>query len=161
MRTGCTGIDSLPPLDTSATRATVEQSTYDASCRLEHIVRAVGHHPNADTGGFVQRVIDWEGSLYAHRLTSVSATSSPDLAGGFTKQRFQDYLRDRFPGQPDLEVLKFERLVGGFSKITILVELNEAVHGARSIAIQASIVAGKPILAHLRGTAHLGGGSRS
>lgn len=92
----------------------------------------------ADNADLLYAISDWENRLYLYRLEETS-DDIESLSGRsrFTRETFQQYLSERFPDAAGLKVERFEELPVGFSKKTIMVELDRALFGTTSLVIRA------------------------
>jgi aminoglycoside phosphotransferase (APT) family kinase protein len=85
-----------------------------------------------------RQIVDWELGLYARRLETADPRDA--LADGFarlTADNFRTYLAARRPDWPNLKVTSFQRQPGGYSKITVLVGLEDDANGAHGVVIRA------------------------
>lgn len=85
-----------------------------------------------------KRIVDWELGLYAKRLETPDPEDA--LADGFarlTAENFQTYLAAKRPDWPNLKVTAFKRQPGGYSKITVLVEVQDDANGTHGVVIRA------------------------
>jgi len=89
-----------------------------------------------------KRIIDWELTLYHHRMKPAleGKRVSADTfltAGGFTAGGFEAYLQKNRPVFEGVSVNDVRRIPGGYSKITILVEIEDERIGKREIVLRA------------------------
>ena len=109
----------------------------EISTCLDDLVKVL--NPQKDAAPYLERVVDWEVGLYAHRMTELLAPGdiAADPRERFTAAAFANYLHAKFPSWTNLEVTAFRRIPGGFSKITIIADVTDRVNGARSLVIRA------------------------
>jgi aminoglycoside phosphotransferase (APT) family kinase protein len=103
---------------------------------LSAIIRQIDDRPGTMARDFCDRVCDWEASIYAHSLND-AGNSAPPEADPFTRDAFQAYLRRRFPEWGNPRITSYTVLTGGFSKRTILFEIEADGHGRRSLILRA------------------------
>lgn len=86
----------------------------------------------------VRRIVDWELAFYARHTES--AMSEDDQEQGLerlTAENLATYLRAKRPDWPNLRVTSFNLQPGGYSKITVLVGLEDDANGAHGVVIRA------------------------
>ena len=81
-------------------------------------------------------LVSWQERLNLRHLTESGEPGAPS-AQRFTKGSMRDYLRERFPCNANLELVRFTLLAGGFSKTTVLIETEEALNGHNSMVVRA------------------------
>lgn len=110
----------------------------DVTRQLEAIVSQLGADPAADAQELVDRILAWEDSLYAFRMTQAQDDGRmADPRAAFSAEALQSYLAEKRPDWPDIVVRDVAIIPGGFSKITVLVDLHDRANGNHSIAIRA------------------------
>ena len=119
------------------TVTTPDGNVFEIQHRLEAIVSRMPLELDEAEAEFIKRINAWEIAFYAHRLTERGKRASSRSAREITAEAFEVYLRHRFPDRPHLRVESFARLTGGFSKITILVDIHDDISGRQSIVIRA------------------------
>ena len=109
----------------------------DISTCLDDLVKVLS--PLKGAASYLDRVVDWEAGVYAHRMTELLTPGevAADPRERFTAETFADYLRKKFPSWTDLDVTAFRCIPGGFSKITIIADVTDSVNGPRSLVIRA------------------------
>ena len=105
---------------------------------LQSIVCLLPQTGDKTITAYLNKVTDWEPSLYARRLEPAGEPDQ-DIVAEITigKEDFEEYLRRKFPQWEDLKLTKFARIPGGFSKVTTLFETQDKVNGHRSMVIRA------------------------
>lgn len=113
--------------------------THEAvSEQLEAIVGALGGDPAPEAQALLDRIVAWEDSLYAFRMSQAEDDGRlPDPRAAFSAEALQAYLAQKRPDWPGIEVRQLAIVPGGFSKITVLADLHDRANGAHSIAIRA------------------------
>ena len=93
---------------------------------------------NPGAQAYLDRLNSWEVKVYAYRETMAP---EPDLKpieeAVFSRDTFADYLRKRQPGWRDLKILDITKIAGGFSKVTLLIEIEDQANGRHSLAVRA------------------------
>ena len=104
------------------------------ACLRDRLALAVAAGGEEATG-YIRRVQAAEYRFYAanYRPIPTSATSVPPT---LTREAFEPYLLDRFPGRYR-KVPKFQRLVGGFQKETIMVDAELANGSLEALVVRA------------------------
>jgi aminoglycoside phosphotransferase (APT) family kinase protein len=112
------------------------------SAALADLVRCI--YPSERQGSaqakeYLARIVDWENRLHAYRLTRAEdpATAAAQPASQFSVENIAQYLRGRFPEWGSLEVSNLQLLTGGFSKATVLFDVEAAIGGRQSLVIRA------------------------
>lgn len=103
---------------------------------VTNLMRRLDDAPGSPARAWCERVCDWEAGLYAHSLTDAGAAAPPE-PDPFTRAAFEAYLRRRFPEWTGLAITGFTVLTGGFSKRTVLFDVEDATHGPRSLVLRA------------------------
>jgi aminoglycoside phosphotransferase (APT) family kinase protein len=103
---------------------------------------------------YVERVCDWEAERYAHSLTDAGA-NDPEEADPFTREAFQSYLEGKFPEWPNLKIKSFTGLTGGFSKRTVLFEIEDDLNGPRELILRAEQTVSLPRFSNVVEEYHL------
>jgi aminoglycoside phosphotransferase (APT) family kinase protein len=131
------------------------------SARLDHLASAManllGYIDESATEGarrFARRVSDWEAALYRHSLADAGATA-PAEASPFTREALESYLRARRPDWPNLRIVHFEPLTGGFSKRTVLFACEDDVSGRQSLILRAEQAVSLPRFSDVTQEFHL------
>lgn len=131
---------TLPPqLDE---RCGYEVATRDINRVMRHLatlVNAVHGRTAPAVEDFLQRVVARENEFHVHRaqFAQKRVWNTADEAPPISAERLQDYLRQRFPERPGLRVTHFKQLVGGFQKVTILFETEDASGREESLVLRA------------------------
>lgn len=104
---------------------------------LERLCVLLGPRAEPLVRPYLVAVTDWEVALLAPTPdpTPSGQRSPPGIQ--VTAQDLQSYLRRKFADRPDTEVTHFERLPGGYSKITILFETQDTKLGPQSLVLRA------------------------
>jgi aminoglycoside phosphotransferase (APT) family kinase protein len=104
---------------------------------LERIAGLLPSRGEPGVQRFLAAVIDWEVALLAP-APEPSASGGRSLPGlSVDALQLQSYLRGKFPDSEDIRVVNFERLPGGYSKVTILFEAIDAQRGRQSLVLRA------------------------
>jgi aminoglycoside phosphotransferase (APT) family kinase protein len=103
---------------------------------LTQILRRLDDTPRSPARSWCEQVCDWEAGIYAHSLTDAGAIAPPEPEP-FTREAFEAYLRWRFPEWTGLAITGFTVLTGGFSKRTVLFDVEDAKHCQRSLVLRA------------------------
>ena len=106
------------------------------SMALAGLVASVEDVAGTEARTFCDLASDWEASLYARSLAEAGQSSPPE-ADPFTRARFEAYLRQRFPEWPNLAITQYTVLTGGFSKRTVLFDVEDDANGKRSLILRA------------------------
>jgi aminoglycoside phosphotransferase (APT) family kinase protein len=116
----------------------LDQAIRAVTIRLEEIVGERGSDDTPATQELLDRIVAWEDSLYAYRMTAASDDGRiADPRARFTAPAIEAYLRQRKPEWPGLTVESVSLIPGGFSKITVLLDVTDAVNGQHGLAIRA------------------------
>lgn len=84
------------------------------------------------------RIVEWELGFYAKRLEDACPDSaSHSSMSRLTAENFQVYLRAKKRDWPNVKVTSFKLQPGGYSKITVLVDLEDDKNGQHSVVIRA------------------------
>lgn len=116
----------------------LDQAIAAVTQRLEEIVAERGADETAQTQDLLDRIVAWEDSLYAHRMTAAEDDGRiGDPRARFTAPAIEAYLRERRPDWTGLTVKSISLVPGGFSKITVLLDITDDVNGSHGLAIRA------------------------
>lgn len=99
----------------------------------------LGQHGGDDPRALVRQIVDWELRFY-HERAEASRSVADGAATGFarlTVENVRACLAARFPDWRNLTVTSFRQQPGGYSKITLLVGLQDDVNGAHGVVIRA------------------------
>lgn len=108
--------------------------------RLQQIVctlagRESGH---ADIKHYLSDVVDWENDLHAARVQRAAGQSNtPAPRAAVTAEAIEHYLHAKFPQWGKPAVSQLQTLAGGFSKTTVLFDVNDALNGTQSLVMRA------------------------
>lgn len=84
------------------------------------------------------RIVDWENALYQRRIQSMPPIEPDDAdEARYSAERIAHYLRGRWPEWGVLRVANVHRLSGGFSKSTVLFDVDSQTEGHQSLVIRA------------------------
>lgn len=136
-------LEQLPALDASASNRTLGDCTEEVTRILTLLLEQAPVAEGGRATDFVKRVMDWESSLYRHWMSISDAAPSTAAKSGLTRDGLQAYLREKFPDEPSLQVTSFNRLFGGFSKLTVMFSTDATLLGGNEFVIraeQASII---------------------
>lgn len=116
----------------------LDTAIFTVSQQLEDIVIALGADERPAAQDLLDRIVAWEDSLYAYRMTSAEDDGRlPDARAAFSAEAIAAYFAKKRPDWPNLEVVEVAIIPGGFSKITVLFETQDDVNGRQSLAIRA------------------------
>jgi aminoglycoside phosphotransferase (APT) family kinase protein len=118
----CVRFDDLAPL---------------AAC-LQSIVAALGRATGEDQRDYLDRVTVWDCELATTRAMTCHRFQAPQVDHRFTASNLEQYLRQKLPQRKNLRVTDFKVLSGGYSKLTILFEATDDVHGTEAMVIRAN-----------------------
>jgi aminoglycoside phosphotransferase (APT) family kinase protein len=82
-------------------------------------------------------IVDWENALHARRLQPAAALDSAAGSGNFSAEAIEGYLSQKHPEWRPVRVSDVRQLSGGFSKATILFDVEDPVNGKRTLVIRA------------------------
>ncbi len=129
-----------PPLPVPATEPSSPDDVCDALDRiglaLADLVARVEDVAGTQARMFCDQVSDWEAAIYARSLAEAGQSGPPE-DDPFTRERFEAYLRSRFPDWPNLSITQYTVLTGGFSKRTVLFDIEDDANGKRSLILRA------------------------
>lgn len=130
------------PARTALDGAELDAAIEAVSIRLEQIAGELGGElggdPSAPAQDQLDRIVAWEGSLYAHRMKAADDDGRlADPRAAFTATALEVYLRQRQPGWANLKVARAAIVPGGFSKLTILLDTCDDLNGNQGLAIRA------------------------
>lgn len=80
---------------------------------------------DASGSAMVARLVEWEKQLHAHRTRRAAGAGGDDPRAGITAERFEAYLRAHRKEWTDPKVTSFRMVPGGFSKVTVLAEVQD------------------------------------
>ena len=84
------------------------------------------------------RIVDWENSLHARRLQPLPSLLAESADGDrFSAQQISSYLSRKYPEWGELNVSEVRKLSGGFSKVTVLFDVQSETRGRHSMVIRA------------------------
>lgn len=116
----------------------LDTATATVSQQLEDLVAALGGDARPAAQDLLDRIVAWEDSLYAYRMTSAEDDGRlPDPRAAFSAEAIARYLAGRRPEWRNLQVTDVAIIPGGFSKITVLFETTDDTNGKQSFAIRA------------------------
>ena len=127
------GPDALP--ERSSFQA-VYSAIQQLQAQLVKVVVRLDESDSAQNKAYLDRVSDWEASLYRHS-SEESVPRAASKRKEIAPQAVLAYLRRRFPQWQGLSITHFAALPGGFSKKTILFETHDDLHGAQAMVIRA------------------------
>lgn len=116
-------------------------SVAEIGLELTDLVRQLSERDRTDTEvrRYLARVVDWENDLYKVRASS--ATAIQETASSPVKpvdcDSLRRYLTTRFPEWGLLTVTNVHVVAGGFSKKTVLFDVDDSLHGPRSLVMRA------------------------
>ena len=103
---------------------------------LTAVITALPSSGHGASTNYMDRIGDWEVKCNepasSFLKTETESRQSPEVSAAL----LQAYLRRKFPDCSDIEVTSFNRLPGGFSKITLLFDTNDSKHGKRSLVLR-------------------------
>ena len=101
---------------------------------LQYIVAALSGDASDEAVRFMDQVVDWEVSLYRYREQNAEGFASREiLPPPITGQTLLAYLEARFPEWRGLKLKSFRPLFGGFSKSTLLFEIEDQINGSQAL----------------------------
>ncbi len=119
----------------------IRQSIVDAEieklyANLIALVGVMNENAAADEKAWLVAVSDWESSHYLHRLEQVPTQPGvPEQT--IAADTILAYLQQKYPQWQNLRITSFVPLAGGFSKKTILVDLEDDVNGKLAVVVRA------------------------
>ncbi|MCY4426760.1 MAG: phosphotransferase family protein [Halieaceae bacterium] len=130
---------SLPaqlPVDVSS-----EKIKQQSELLFKYLVEIVDRLPTSgeeQTADYLERMTDWEVNLYARQVATAPQPAQEVMENVvITRDRFEAYLKNKFPEWTNLSITSFTPISGGFSKSTILVDTQDDVNGEQSLVIRA------------------------
>lgn len=99
-------------------------------------VRALAASGTAAARDMVTRLVDWEKTLHAYRNGRAEGADRHDPRAGITAERLEAYLRAHRGEWADPRVISFRMVPGGFSKITVLAEVQDGDNPPEGIALR-------------------------
>lgn len=109
---------------------------------LQAVIALLPASGHLEVTAFLDAATRWEVEGYARQMTTVPEAADGTAGAGqpeITREKFEAYLRSKFPAWTDVKVTKFSPLHGGFSKKTILVDIEDRVNGPQSLVIRAQM----------------------
>ena len=86
---------------------------------------------------FLNAVTEWEIQSYARRLEQAESMTAESINNAeVTAESFAAYLQEKFPDWGNVKVTGLTPVAGGFSKKTILADIEDDTHGKHSVAIR-------------------------
>jgi aminoglycoside phosphotransferase (APT) family kinase protein len=84
-------------------------------------------------------MVDWENALHLRRVQPPEAAATAPIVSTvqISADSIRDYLCKRFPAWPNVRVSNLQRPSGGFSKITVLFDVEDDHNGLQSLVIRA------------------------
>src|ERR1700689_533817 len=111
----------LPPsVDLSSNSDAAGQHLARLRTILERIVALLTPIAQPDAQAYLVAVTNWECALVAPAPNPAPSGQCSPAGLSVSAPELQAYIQRRFPERGDVEVINFERLPGGYSKITIL-----------------------------------------
>ncbi|MCY4426735.1 MAG: phosphotransferase family protein [Halieaceae bacterium] len=132
-------LSSLPgAMPSNSTADDSHRLIYDLWAALNALVALLPPGSSGAAGDYLDRLNQWEVEIYAHRETMAP---EPDLdtvtEAVFTADAFAEYLKQKFPEWKGLEIHDFFQIGGGFSKQTLLMDVEDEVNGKQGLAVRA------------------------
>jgi aminoglycoside phosphotransferase (APT) family kinase protein len=128
----------LPPsVDLSSNSDAAGQHLARVRTLLERIVALLTPIAQPDAQAYLVAVTNWECALVAPARDSAPSGRCSPAGLSVNAPELQAYIRRRFPERGDAEVTNFERLPGGYSKITILFGTRAEIQGQQSLVLRA------------------------
>jgi aminoglycoside phosphotransferase (APT) family kinase protein len=90
----------------------------------------------ADGDAMVARLVEWEKKLHAYRNLRAKGAGGDDPRAKITAERFAAYLRNHRKEWADPKVISFRMVPGGFSKITVLAEVQDGSGEPEGLALR-------------------------
>ena len=100
---------------------------------LEAIVLALSKQTEA--GDWLAQIVDWENRFH-RRHAELPAPQLAAVENRYTHENLQAYLQQKFPAWKNVAVNNVRVLPGGFSKKTVLLDINDDVNGAQSLVMR-------------------------
>jgi aminoglycoside phosphotransferase (APT) family kinase protein len=104
---------------------------------LQRIAALMAPIAQPDARAYLAAVTNWECALVAPAQEPTSPGRCSPAGLSVSAPELQAYIRRKFPERRDAEVINFERLPGGYSKITILFGTRDALQGEQSLVLRA------------------------
>jgi aminoglycoside phosphotransferase (APT) family kinase protein len=121
-----------------ATSGTIPNDLEGVLAENAHLVTLLARHPADAAADLTIRLVKWELGLYEKSLQSASDSDDSDAAlSRLTGENFARYLAAKRPDWPNLKVISFKLQPGGFSKLTVLVDLEDDANGRHAVVIRA------------------------
>ena len=108
------------------------RSLTDAVARL-----APREQQNGEIKALLNQIVDWENALHARRVQGAQPQIPPEEESPYTAERIGHYIAKKFPERKDVLVTNVRNLSGGFSKVTVMFDVNDAAQRAESLVIRA------------------------
>ena len=90
----------------------------------------------AEADAMVARLVGWEKQLHTYRNQRAKIAGGEGPLSGITAERFEAYLRDHRSEWADPKVMSFRMVPGGFSKITVLAEVQDGDGEPEGLALR-------------------------
>lgn len=103
---------------------------------LHGIVSALPGAVDGQVNDYLDRLNTWEVEAYAHRLQDTPKPSATATGSQVSREAFEAYLSQRQPEWKGLKITNFTVIGGGFSKNTVLIDLEDDVNGSHSLAVR-------------------------
>ena len=130
--------DSLPPqLDPALNYDLIAAKIHRVKRHLSWLVR-VSSNGDAAIQDFMARVCTLENDYLLQRVNfhDQRTLAEPDAAAPLSAEKMTEYLQQKFPERAGLRVTKFKQLVGGFQKITVFFETEDASGKTESLVLR-------------------------
>ena len=129
----------LPDISSSSTTADLLLESVDTLWSLQsELVAVLPTTGNNGVQDFLEKLNQWEVEAYAYRET-IAADPEMELIqeASYSKEAFAEYLKQKKPEWKNLQIHDFFQIGGGFSKVTLLMDLEDDVNGRHSLAVRA------------------------
>lgn len=130
----------LPAVDPSLHFDLIGARIDTLGAALAELVRVLTPFERRDrqVGDYLARIVDWEQKLNAWRIAKPEeAVPAESSSGCFTAEEIAQYLRHRFPARGEPRISGLRRLSGGFSKLTVLFDVDWADGSRQCLVIRA------------------------
>lgn len=132
-------LSALPgSIDANASSDQAQSAIYELWEALTALVARFPPGGSGSSGDYLDRLNRWEVKIYAHRET-MAPDAEVEIAREpvFTAEAFAGYLEQKFPHWKGLKIHDFFQIGGGFSKQTLLMDVEDDLNGRRGLAVRA------------------------
>jgi aminoglycoside phosphotransferase (APT) family kinase protein len=129
-----------PPPDSSSTAGVTDRIETLKGILTELVIDLVPDESrNEAVKGYLARVVDWENQLYSRRASTDGDAADAPITGAaaFNTEAVERYLSTRFPTWRRVRVSNVRVVGGGFSKTTVMVDVDASDIPRHTLVIRA------------------------